>query len=127
MCVSEQLGVLTKQTSARHPPPRHAPPREGLVWRQHHALPASEPCREQVPASLPQRQPSWGPRQGTCSSTREKDTQAITLVGEDGLGQGGRGGSHGRRGAAGPDARGSRQPRILTDLRRSAESVGERR
>lgn len=49
------------------------------------------------------------------------------MVGEDGLGQGGRGGSHRRRGAAGPDARGSRQPRILTDLRRSAESVGERR
>ena len=63
-----------------------------------------------------------------CAAVREADTHthAVTLVGEDGLGQGGRGGSHAGRGAAGSDTGGSSEPRILTDLREGAESAGQR-
>lgn len=120
MWVSEQQGVFTEQTEkSSQAPPSHAPPQEGLVCRQHHALPVSEPAPP-TPAQLG----AWaGPvqlRQGG------RHTHMVTLVGEDGLGQGGRGGSHAGWGAAGSDAGGSREPSILADLRGSAESARQR-
>ena len=52
MWVSEQWGVFTEQTEkSSQAPPSHAPPQEGLVCRQHHALPASEPVPP-TPAQL---------------------------------------------------------------------------
>ena len=54
MWVSEQWGVFTEQTEkSSQAPPSHAPPQEGLVCRQHHALPASEPVPP--PAGRPGR------------------------------------------------------------------------
>lgn len=56
MWVSEQWGVLPKQTTELQSGqlPHHVPPRGELAW------PVSEPRREQVPASPPSpaREPS---------------------------------------------------------------------
>ena len=94
------------------------------MCREHRTLPASKPA------------PPTPAQQGLCSCQGGRHTHArthvcahthaVTLVGEDGLGQGGRGGSHAGRGAAGSDTGGSSEPRILTDLREGAESAGQR-
>lgn len=98
------------------------------MCRQHRTLPASEPAPP-TPAQLgapagPVR--LSGRQTHTPRAHVHTRTHAVTLVGEDGLGQGGRGGSHAGRGAAGSDTGGSSEPRILTDLREGAESAGQR-
>ena len=129
MWVSQQWAVFTEQmkNQARHPPAMRLP-RRG--WCAGSTAPSLHPN------PLPQPQLSWGCRQGLCSCQGGRHTHArthvcahthaVTLVGEDGLGQGGRGGSHAGRGAAGSDTGGSSEPRILTDLREGAESAGQR-
>ena len=136
MWVSQQWAVFTEQTKnqARHSPATRLP-RRG--WCAGSTAPSLHPN------PLPQPQLSWGLRQGLCSCQGGRHThthththararthtraRAVTLVGEDGLGQGGRGGSHAGRGAAGSVTGGSSEPRILTDLREGAESAGQRK